>query len=103
MDFVQSMTSVFSLIAATPSDLITVRNTAFLISQQEIAKNAGDSPAARKAYTPGPRKFFKPLVIAGPSGAGKGTLINFIKAKFPDRFGFSVSTTTRAPRKGEVN
>ena len=42
-------------------------------------------------------------MIVGPSGAGKGTLIAFITEKFPDKFGFSVSYTTRAPREGEVN
>lgn len=42
-----------------------------------------------------------PLVIFGPSGVGKGTLIAKLQESFPDRFGFSVSHTTRAPRPGE--
>ena len=41
--------------------------------------------------------------MVGPSGAGKGTLINFMTSKFPDKFGFSVSYTTRQPRQGEVD
>jgi len=63
----------------------------------------------------------RPLVIAGPSGVGKGTLIDMllkhysIKSTINDNsdneengssskhFGFSVSHTTRAPRPGEVN
>ncbi|OQR95316.1 guanylate kinase [Achlya hypogyna] len=44
-----------------------------------------------------------PLVIAGPSGVGKGTLINRLMTKYPELFGFSVSHTTRGPREGEVN
>ncbi|CAK4664091.1 hypothetical protein LEN26_000992 [Aphanomyces euteiches] len=44
-----------------------------------------------------------PLVIAGPSGVGKGTLINKLLAKYPTLFGFSVSHTTRGPRPGEEN
>jgi guanylate kinase len=44
-----------------------------------------------------------PLVIAGPSGVGKGTLINMLLERYPSHFGFSVSHTTRAPRPGEVN
>ena len=44
-----------------------------------------------------------PVVIAGPSGVGKGTLINKLLALFPETFGFSVSHTTRAPRPGEEN
>ena len=46
---------------------------------------------------------FKPAVIVGPSGAGKGTLINFLTSQFPEKFGFSVSYTTRPPRAGEVD
>lgn len=44
-----------------------------------------------------------PVVFAGPSGVGKGTLIEMLMKKFPDRFGFSVSHTTRSPREGEVD
>jgi guanylate kinase len=46
-----------------------------------------------------------PLVICGPSGVGKGTII----AKYMDElggsdyFGFSVSHTTRKPRPGEIS
>eukprot|EP00741_Cyanophora_paradoxa_P022491 tig00021464_g21717.t1 len=43
----------------------------------------------------------RPLVIAGPSGVGKGTLIDKLMKADPDRFGFSVSHTTRQPRQGE--
>ena len=41
------------------------------------------------------------LVVSGPSGAGKGTICNAIREKFPD-LQYSVSMTTREPRKGEV-
>ena len=43
------------------------------------------------------------LVISAPSGAGKTTLIQLLVKKYPDLFAISVSTTTRAPRPGEVN
>ena len=46
----------------------------------------------------------KPVVICGPSGVGKGTLIEMLMKKFPnEQFGFSVSHTTRKPRDGEVD
>ena len=45
----------------------------------------------------------RPIVISGPSGAGKSTILKRLFAEFPDRFGFSVSHTTRAPRAGEEN
>lgn len=43
------------------------------------------------------------MVIAGPSGVGKGTLIEKLRAEYPKLFGFSVSHTSRAPRPGEEN
>jgi guanylate kinase len=42
------------------------------------------------------------LVIAGPSGAGKGTIVARLKQREP-RLRWSVSWTTRAPREGEVD
>lgn len=44
-----------------------------------------------------------PVVFAGPSGVGKGTLVKMLMEKYPALFGFSVSHTTRAPRPGEVD
>lgn len=43
----------------------------------------------------------RPVVICGPSGVGKGTLIDKLFAKYPGALGFSVSHTTRQPRPGE--
>jgi len=40
-------------------------------------------------------------VICGPSGVGKGTLIDLLIKAHGDRLGFSVSHTTRSPRPGE--
>jgi guanylate kinase len=40
------------------------------------------------------------LVITGPSGVGKGTLIRLLLDRFP-RMALSVSATTRGPRPGE--
>ncbi|KAE8393906.1 P-loop containing nucleoside triphosphate hydrolase protein [Aspergillus alliaceus] len=44
---------------------------------------------------------FRPVVVSGPSGTGKSTLLKRLFAEYPDTFGFSVSHTTRAPRPGE--
>jgi len=44
-----------------------------------------------------------PLVICGPSGVGKSVLIKKLMKTFPEKFGFSVSSTTRGPRPGEVD
>jgi guanylate kinase len=42
------------------------------------------------------------LVIAGPAGSGKSTLCDRLVAEFPE-FERVVTTTTRAPRPGEIN
>mmetsp|Transcript_45825 Transcript_45825/g.74774 ORF Transcript_45825/g.74774 Transcript_45825/m.74774 type:complete len:317 (-) Transcript_45825:129-1079(-) len=45
----------------------------------------------------------RPIVLAGPSGVGKGTLIQRLMEEYPLKFGFSISHTTRNPRPGEKN
>ena len=41
------------------------------------------------------------LIISGPSGTGKGTLVKKLMESDPS-IGFSCSVTTRAPRSGEI-
>lgn len=45
----------------------------------------------------------RPIVISGPSGVGKGTLIRRLFGSHPDTFTLSVSHTTRGPRPGEAH
>ncbi len=51
----------------------------------------------------GPQKKGKVVIISGPSGVGKGTLVKKLlnEPSFP--LVLSVSATTRSPRPGEVN
>ena len=42
------------------------------------------------------------LVLSGPSGAGKSTIINAASSQIGEYY-FSISTTTREPRAGEVH
>jgi guanylate kinase len=49
------------------------------------------------------RKRAQTLVISGPSGVGKGTLIARLSKVKGEAVGFSVSHTTRAARKGEID
>lgn len=43
----------------------------------------------------------KLIVLSGPGGVGKSTIVNEIRKR--DDFYFSVSATTRAPRPGEID
>jgi guanylate kinase len=42
------------------------------------------------------------VVLAGPSGVGKSSVVNALRGRLPELF-FSVSATTRDPRPGEVD
>lgn len=44
----------------------------------------------------------KLIVLTGPSGVGKGTLLQALLQKHPELY-LSVSATTRQPRPGEIN
>ena len=65
-------------------------------SDAEFFDTLSDHPGAN-----GEQQQPRPVVFCGPSGVGKGTLIDKLMQKYPDAFGFSVSHTTRAPRDGE--
>ncbi len=38
------------------------------------------------------------LVVSGPAGSGKGTIVGHLLNKYPDAYVYSVSATTRPPR-----
>ena len=42
------------------------------------------------------------IVVSGPSGAGKGTICDALRKRFP-LIQYSISMTTRKPRPGEVD
>ena len=42
------------------------------------------------------------LIISGPSGVGKGTVINSLLPQLPE-YSLTISHTTRVPRNGEIN
>ena len=48
-------------------------------------------------------RLLAPVVICGPSGVGKGTIIAELMKRHPSKFAFCVSHTTRGPRPGEAN
>ena len=48
------------------------------------------------------RKKTKLIILSAPSGAGKTTLVHHLMKEVPN-LAFSISATSRKPRKGEVN
>jgi guanylate kinase len=60
--------------------------------------NATENPPS-----PFPLPPCKLIVLSGPSGVGKSTVLRELLARYPDRMRLSISATTRPPRPGEVD
>jgi len=60
--------------------------------------SSGEVPQRRPGVT-----VLDPLIVCGPSGVGKGTIIDRFMKDYGDEFGFTTSHTTRKPRKGEID
>ncbi|WP_179470890.1 guanylate kinase [Mycolicibacterium vinylchloridicum] len=63
--------------------------------------NAGGGPDSA-GVTPDHRGRGRVVVLSGPSGVGKSTVVRCLRKQVPDLH-FSVSATTRARRAGEVD
>jgi THO complex subunit 1 len=71
------------------------------VKPEEPATN-GEEEAVDSEETMTP-KDRRPIVISGPSGVGKGTLVTMLMDKHPKVLGKKASHTTRQPREGEVH
>ncbi|WP_324667638.1 guanylate kinase [Geochorda subterranea] len=52
--------------------------------------------------TPGPLERGFLVVVSGPGGVGKNTLVNAVRRRMPELL-YSISVTTRPPRPGEIH
>ena len=71
-------------------------------SERTDAGRRGARRAAALVLSAGAARRGRMIVLAGPSGVGKSSIVAALRARLPDLF-FSVSATTRAPRAGEVD
>ncbi|KAI9005051.1 P-loop containing nucleoside triphosphate hydrolase protein [Hyaloraphidium curvatum] len=72
------------------------------LEQQVATEVALELPAVPQPKKRRPGKA-APLVVSGPSGGGKSTLLTRLFKSYDGAFGLSVSHTTRKPRPGEEN
>ena len=86
-----------STAAAAPSAGVTDKEPAQAAS---TAETLAQGPVAEADAASPPTASPSALVVVGPSGVGKGTLIKLLMDG-DSRFGFSTSHTTRQPRPGE--
>jgi len=102
--FSQKHFSIMSYVNVVPDSLHGLEHMQRLIHQNKVllAHEQNKDSKVNEVTLPA-HKLYKPLVVVGPSGAGKGTLLTPLLGVWEDKFGFSVSYTTRAPREGEVD
>ncbi|KAJ5995835.1 hypothetical protein N7481_002812 [Penicillium waksmanii] len=101
--------SIYALAVSTPSFLSVPRNLTYPrkpTQRQQHPLKIEPKSRIEQMLTTNPIQTvqnFRPVVISGPSGTGKSTLLKRLFAEYPDKFGFSVSHTTRSPRTGEID
>jgi hypothetical protein len=61
--------------------------------------NSPLGPHVKSFLAPPPR----PLVVAGPLGSRREKTFELLLTEFPEKFGFPIGVTTRAPEEGEIN
>ena len=90
---------------ATLRRVLGLGSTGLFASQLAVHAMPAESSwsRGRSALAQSAQPEQRPVVVCGPSGVGKGTLLNRLMAEHPEAFGFSVSHTTRQPRPGEVD
>ncbi|ETO11951.1 guanylate kinase [Reticulomyxa filosa] len=83
----------------TATVTISARRTAVFARTCATFSSKSNEPHDEK--DPHKSKPLEPLVICGPSGVGKGTLVNHVLQTLPEHFQLSISHTTRRPRSHE--
>lgn len=89
--------------ANLPTSGSLVAGASMLTGAARAAEEARIAKAQREAAAREAASRRRPIVISGPSAVGKSTLIRRLLAELGGGLGFCVSTTTRAPRAGEVD
>ena len=94
--------AIRTIAALSPSKNQAISNS-FTISSSGCSFQFVRNSAHHASLATAMKNAAKPLVICGPSGVGKSSIIQKVQAEFPDCFGLCVSHTTRKPRQGEVD
>lgn len=68
--------------------------------EEQVINREDDTQESDEQFFPADRR---PIVVSGPSGVGKGTLVNMLLNNHTKVFGRKASHTTRTPREGEVH
>lgn len=99
---------VMTLLFLSPISCLSSRRSSYALSALRKSSSSLSGPATSSSATPstngGNRTTEEAsVVICGPSGAGKGTLIHRLLTAHPQTFALSVSHTSRGPRPGEID
>lgn len=74
-----------------------------LVASASAAHEAAQQTTGPLKDTVALKRLVDMLLFVGPSGCGKSTVIRRLQRDWPTLFEFSVSHTTRCPRRGEVH
>eukprot|EP01039_Chlorochromonas_danica_P001897 gene1896-2075_t len=94
------------LLFLSPISCLSSRRSSYALSALRKSSSSLSGPASTttSSSTDGNRTIEEAsVVICGPSGAGKGTLIHRLLTVHPQTFALSVSHTSRGPRPGEID
>jgi guanylate kinase len=83
--------------------LFRVKAFTSIISHKSKVLHQCQSTLMMNSVTAGSSNVIQSVLICGPSGVGKGTLINRLLNDHPDCFALSVSRTSRKARPGEIH
>lgn len=110
MTELMAFTTKHSRVAVRRNRHIEASQTAFrsirqLQSTASFAENSESATSHNNLFSNNNDNVLRPLIVCGPSGVGKGTIIsNYMNNfAFAQNFGFTTSHTTRDPRPGEID
>jgi len=101
----KTTTATTCLVCVRQLSFLSVAVTGWAACYKKIVQNTQTANTKKKKKTNKKKQRLlegkRPLVIVGPSGVGKGTLVRKLFREYPKEFSYCISHTTRKPRKGE--
>lgn len=102
----QTLVAVAGFAASKASTTRNNANRALSVAASDWSSTSTSTRSMSSSSPDEPKReqvVLDPLIVCGPSGVGKGTIIEKFMKDNADQFGFTTSHTTRQPREGEID